>query len=108
MVRAGMRVGEVAGLELDDLLSPPEADKPARLRVRGKGRKERIVLLSADAYAVLLVYLTERGERVEQRIFLNERGQPLKANGIEWLLARYGQAIGRHVTPHQLRHTYAR
>lgn len=108
MVRAGMRVGEVTALELADLLSPPEADKPARLLVRGKGCKERIVLLSADAYAVLSAYLAERGESAEKRLFLNERGQPLKANGIEWLLARYGQAIGLHVTPHQLRHTYAR
>jgi site-specific recombinase XerD len=108
MVRAGMRVGEVVGLQLADLLRPPEADQPARIRVQGKGRKERIVLLSADAYAVLSACLAERGERAEERIFLNERGQPLKANGIEWLLSRYGQAAGLHVTPHQLRHTYAR
>jgi len=108
MVRAGLRVGEVVGLQLTDLLRPPEADKPARIRVQGKGRKERIVLLSADAYAVLSVYLAERGESEEPRIFLNERGRPLKANGIEWLLLRYGQAAGLHVTPHQLRHTYAR
>jgi len=108
MVRAGMRVGEVVGLKLVDLLNPPGTDKPARIRVEGKGRKERIVLLNADAYAVLSVYLAERGESAEKHIFLNERGQPLKANGIEWLLARYGQAVGLHVTPHQLRHTYAR
>jgi site-specific recombinase XerD len=108
MVRAGMRVGEVVDLQLADLLNQPETDKPARIRVEGKGRKERIVLLSADAYAVLSVYLAERGEREEKHIFLNERGQPLKANGIEWLLSRYGKAAGLHITPHQLRHTYAR
>ncbi len=108
MVRAGMRVGEVVDLQLADLLNEPETDKPARIRVEGKGRKERIVLLSADAYTVLSVYLAERGEREEQHIFLNERGQPLKANGIEWLLSRYGKAAGLHITPHQLRHTYAR
>jgi integrase/recombinase XerC len=108
MVRAGMRVGEVADLQLADLLNKPETDKPGRIRVQGKGRKERIVLLSADAYAVLSVYLAERGEREEKHIFLNERGQPLKANGIEWLLARYGKAAGLPITPHQLRHTYAR
>lgn len=108
MVRAGMRVGEVVGLKLPDLLKPPEADKPARIRVQGKGRKERIVLLSADAYAVLSAYLAERGESAEKHIFLNERGQPLKANGIEWLLSGYGKAAGLHITPHQLRHTYAR
>lgn len=108
MVRAGLRVSEVVGLRRADLLCEPEAQKPARIRVQGKGHKERIVLLSADAYAVLSVYLAERGGEEAEPIFLNERGQPLKANGIEWLLTRYGRAAGLHVTPHQLRHTYAR
>ena len=108
MVRAGLRVSEVVGLKRADLLHEPEAEKPAQIRVQGKGRKERMVLLSADAYAVLSAYLAERGGKDTDPIFLNERGQPLKANGIEWLFARYGQAAGLHVTPHQLRHTYAR
>ncbi len=108
MVRAGLRVGEVVGLRRVDLLHEPEGQQPARIRVQGKGRKERIVLLSADAYAVLSAYLAERDGDETQPIFLNERGQPLKANGIAWLLRRYGQAAGLHVTPHQLRHTYAR
>jgi site-specific recombinase XerD len=108
MVRAGLRVGEVASLKLGDLLKGPEADRPARMCVKGKGRKERVVLMSADAYAVLCAYLVERGESRQEHIFLNERGQPLKANGIEWLLLRYGKAAGLHLTPHQLRHTFAR
>jgi len=104
MVRAGLRVGEVASLKLGDLLKRPEADRPARMRVKGKGCKERVVLLSADAYAVLCVYLVERGESAQEHIFLNERGQPLRANGIEWLLSGYGKEAGLHLTPHQLRH----
>jgi integrase/recombinase XerC len=108
MVRAGLRVGEVASLKLGDLLKEPEADRPARICVRGKGCKERVVMLSADAYAVLCVYLVERGESEQEHIFLNERGQPLRANGIEWLLSGYGKEAGLHLTPHQLRHTFAR
>jgi site-specific recombinase XerD len=109
MVRAGLRVGEVVSLKMGDLLNSPEAGRPARIRVEGKGRKERMVLLSADAYAVLAVYLAERGElSAMDPIFLNERGQVLKANGIEWLLSNYGKAAGLHLTPHQLRHTFAR
>jgi len=108
MVRAGLRVGEVVDLKLADILTQPEAERPARIRVYGKGRKERIVLLSADAYAVLSAWLAERGERAVETIFLNERGQALSANGIEWLLKRYGQEAGLHLTPHQLRHTFAR
>jgi site-specific recombinase XerD len=108
MVRAGLRVGEVVDLKLSDILNKPEGERPAHIRVNGKGRKERVVLLSADAYAVLSVWLAERGESPLEYIFLNERRRPLSANGIEWLLKGYGQAVGLHLTPHQLRHTYAR
>jgi site-specific recombinase XerD len=108
MVRAGLRVGEVASLKLGDLLKEPEADRPARMCVKGKGRKERVVLLSADAYAVLCEYLVERSASAQEYIFLNERGRPLTANGIEWLLSGYGKEAGLHLTPHQLRHTFAR
>jgi integrase/recombinase XerC len=108
MVRAGLRVGEVASLKLGDVLTEPEANQPARICVRGKGRKERVVLLSADAYAVLCVYLAERSASAQERIFLNKRGKPLTANGIEWLLSGYGEAAGLHLTPQQLRHTFSR
>lgn len=108
MLRAGLRVGEVVVLKLTDLLAPATVDQPARLRVCGKGQKERIVLLTADAYAVLQEWLQERPDSEHQIIFLNHHAQPLRANGIEWLLKRYGQAIDLQVTPHQLRHTFAR
>ncbi len=108
MLRAGLRVGEVVTLQLTDLLAPPTVDQPARLRVCGKGQKMRIILLTADAYAVLEEWLQERPDCEHQTIFLNHRTQPLRTNGIEWLLKRYGQAIDLHVTPHQLRHTFAR
>lgn len=108
MLRAGLRVGEVVSLKVTDLLTPPGLDQPARLRVLGKGQKERLVLLTADAYAVLQEWLRERPDREAETLFLNQRGQPLSSNGIEWLLKQYGQAIDLPVTPHQLRHTFAR
>jgi integrase/recombinase XerC len=108
MVRGGLRVGEVVGLKLEDLLSSPMADHPARLRVLGKGSKERVVLLAADAYVLLQTWLAERPSTSQPFVFLNERGQPLSANGVEWLLHRYGRQAGIDLTPHQLRHTYAR
>jgi len=108
MVRGGLRVGEVVTLKVSDVLNQPEGERPARIRVEGKGRKERMVWLSADAYAVLAEWLAERGESRSAHIFLNERGQALSANGIEWLLHRYGRQAGIDLTPHQLRHTFAR
>ena len=108
MLRAGLRVAEVVALTLTRLLTPARADQPARLRVQGKGQKERIVLLTADAVAVLQAWLQVRPASEHDQIFLNERGQPLSANGIEWLLRGYSQAAGVLATPHQLRHTFAR
>ena len=108
MWRAGLRVSEVVGMKSDDLLSPADALHPARLRVLGKGQKERIVLLSQDAEAVLLEWLAERPANENIHLFLNDRGRPLTPNGIEWLLRGYASSLGLHVTPHQLRHTFAR
>jgi len=104
MLRAGLRVGEVVTLKLQDLLNPPEGEKPARLRVCGKGDKERTVWLTADAYAVLEVWLAERLENENDHIFLNQRAKPLSVSGIQWLLHRYGDEVGIGLTPHQLRH----
>ena len=108
MVRAGLRVGEVVNLKMSDVLSPAEGERPARLRVCGKGGKERIVYLSADAYAVLETWLQARPTTEESHVFLNGRGKPLSANGLQWLLHQYGQQVGLDLTPHQLRHTFAR
>lgn len=108
MVRGGLRVGEVVGLTLSDVQRPANDSSPARLRVKGKGQKERMVCLSGDAYATLERWLTERGETEAAEIFLNEKGKRLSTSGIEWLLHGYGRAVGIELTPHQLRHTFAR
>jgi site-specific recombinase XerD len=108
MLRAGLRVSEVVTLTLADLLTSASADQPAHLRVCGKGQKERMVLLTVEAYKQLQEWLKVRPEVKMPQIFLNERGHPLTANGLEWLLRGYGQQIDLHLTPHQLRHTFAR
>jgi site-specific recombinase XerD len=108
MVRAGLRVGEVVSLKVGDVVSPAAGERPARVRVCGKGRKERMVLLGADAYAVLETWLHARPTTDDPHVFLNERGKPLSASGVQWLLHQYGQQVGLDLTPHQLRHTFAR
>ena len=74
MLRAGLRIGEVVALRLEDIVAPPDREQPARLRVMGKGRQERMVLLTADAYAVLAAWLHVRPATDLTTIFLNERG----------------------------------
>lgn len=57
MLYAGLRVGEVAALHLADLTVPDDPQVLIRLRVLGKGRKERIVYLLRQGYQSLQAYL---------------------------------------------------
>ena len=106
--RAGLRVGELVGLQRRDVLAAASSDQPARLRVRGKGDKERVVLLCADAYSLLEAWLCTRPEPAETWLFVNHRDQPLSPSGVEWLLRGYARQAQVSATPHQLRHTFAR
>lgn len=109
LLRAGLRAGEVVGLKLEDLLAPAEGEQPARLRVCGKGRKERVVLLSAEAYAILQDWLAVRPSSRHDYLFPNQRdGGPLTVSGLEYCLKQYRQQTQPAATPHQLRHTFAR
>lgn len=108
LLEAGLRVGEVVGLTPLSVLRPASPAALASLRVCGKGQKERLVYLSAHALALVSAWLAVRPAGAEGAIFLNERTQPLTASGIEWILARYGAQIHVHLTPHRLRHTFAR
>lgn len=107
MLRAGLRVGEVVTLKRGDVLAPATGTMPARLRVLGKGRKERIVYLSADAYAVLARWLAELPDTPNTPLCPNQRGQPMTVNGLQERLRHYAAKAGVQVTCHQLRHTFA-
>jgi site-specific recombinase XerD len=108
LLDAGLRVSEAVGLKRDALVLPASPDAPARLRVLGKGQKERMVYLSHHALATLSVWLSIRPPVADNTIFLNDRHRPMTANGVEWRLKQYGAEAGLHVTPHRLRHTFAR
>ncbi len=108
MLRAGLRVGEVVALKRSDILAPATSTTPARLRVVGKGRKERTVYLTADAYAVLERWLELIPSAPDTPLLLNRRGQVMTVNGVQERLRHYTTKLGVSITCHQLRHTYAR
>jgi integrase/recombinase XerC len=107
MLGAGLRVGEVVTLQLDDI-HPIDATGLVRLRVCGKGDKERIAWLTRESYRFLEQWLQERPESDQTTLFLNQRGQPLSVAGVQYRLKQYCQKAGIKITCHQLRHTYAR
>ncbi len=108
---SGCRVAEAAGLELSRLdLARGSA------RIFGKGAKERIVFIALPARLALEAYLPLRAARLailgradEARLFVNARGAPLSARGIEWILDGRARRAGqkRRVSPHVLRHSFA-
>lgn len=107
MLKAGLRVGEVVTLTLNDF-DPPLQYNLARLRVCGKGRKERLTWLTQEAWLELAAWLKVRPESQSQVLFLNQHGRPLSVSGVQYRLKRYRQQTGLDLTCHQLRHTFAR
>ncbi len=101
----GVRVSELAGLDLDDL------DRSENwIRVRGKGRKERQVPLPGKAAEALDRYLNERAiVREERAVFLNHRGSRLTSRGIHGIVKVYATALSGDpsIHPHSFRHAYA-
>lgn len=108
MLRAGLRVGEVQCLQLGDCLFAQHARQRSRLRVLGKGRRERMVYLATDAEAALLDWLTLRRSSTSPHVFVNRWDKPLTITGIQLKVTVYGRRAGFRVSCHQLRHTFAR
>jgi tyrosine recombinase XerC len=106
---AGTRAAETVGVDLDDVdLGSGVA------RVRGKGRKERLVALGKPACSALRAYLDDpkrprpRGP-AHRAVFLNPRGGRLTTRSLGLIVERAALASGtsRRVTPHTFRHSFA-
>lgn len=107
MVSAGLRVGEVVRLQLADLPNV-ETTILSRLRVNGKGDKDRIAWLTQTALGPVQDWLEQRSSSSGQHLFLNQHGQPLSVAGVQYRLNQYCQQAQVQLTCHQLRHTFAR
>jgi site-specific recombinase XerD len=112
LYNSGARVSEAAGLRWSDLQLAPSR----QVRLRGKGKRERILPLwreTADALHRLRGRPT--GTDDQQHVFLNHQGQPLTRDGIAYILHKHASALARQrpalarkrITPHVLRHSCA-
>ncbi len=107
MLRCGLRVEEVANLSLKSLYL-----KRKIIFVKdGKGKKDRVVYMSDDAYEALVKYLRSRPPSREKKIFLVEKGtckgKPISVRGIQKRMEYYARKAGVKASSHQLRHTMA-
>ncbi len=108
MAGAGLRVGEVASLRLDGLEPAARFEQWTKVRVVGKGNKERVVWLTNELWETVQNWLDKRPAVEHPEVFLNHQGRPISVSGIQYRLKQYAQAAGVTVSCHRLRHTFAR
>jgi integrase/recombinase XerD len=106
---AGLRVSELCGLGLTDLLLTENL-----VRIFGKGGKERLVPIGRSVIGAVSVYLHTKRPALDRgkskgRVLLNARGEPLSRVGAWGVVKRASQRAGitKRVTPHTLRHSFA-
>jgi integrase/recombinase XerC len=114
---SGMRVAEVVSLTLEDLQSADPTAGLAALRVTGKGRKQRVVMLGEAALDALHAYLAGGRPALRAKatipdagaLFLNRSGTRLSDRSIARMLHKYVMRTSarRGISPHALRHTFA-
>lgn len=111
---SGIRVSELVGLDKSDLDL-----KNCRMRIRGKGKKERVIPMTRNAADWIQAYLDhdERmldidGHQAEEdpnAVFLNKLGTRLSPRSVDRKFVKYLRQSGLegHITPHTIRHTIA-
>ncbi|MDX2121711.1 MAG: tyrosine recombinase XerC [Gemmatimonadota bacterium] len=106
---SGLRLSELVGLDLYDLDLLSD-----QVKVRGKGRKERLVPVGSRASRALRHYLEEREPLAHlpgadrQAVFLSRRGKRLAPRSVQRIVHRALDAVGGEgLKTHSLRHTFA-
>ena len=104
---SGMRLSELQGLNWDDLDLVGD-----QVKVRGKGRKERIVPLGTAAVRALRRYQLRRAEvtNVDRNaVFVSERGKRLSARQLQNVVTAFLSTIAEEagLSVHSLRHSFA-
>ncbi|MEK6540134.1 MAG: tyrosine recombinase XerC [Deltaproteobacteria bacterium] len=108
---SGVRVGELAGLNVDDIDL-----NLGIIKVLGKGNKERLAILGEKAKEALKAYLVKKSEVRSQKseggdepVFLGARGERIYPRAVQRLVKKNALKgnIAKKPTPHSLRHTFA-
>jgi len=108
---AGLRVSELVGLRLENLIFSPRLS----IHVVGKGRRERALPLWRETATALRAWLALRSTGQATEVFLNRRGTAMTRSGFEYILDKHVQTaaqrspslLTKSVSPHCLRHSCA-
>ena len=118
--RAMLAVAFAGGLRVSELISVRLSEvqfegRYMQLRVRGKGRRERILLLWKAIADLIRAWIAVRGENSAPELFLNARGEAMTRSGFAYVLRKHTATAtagcpslgAKRVSPHVLRHTCA-
>ena len=106
----GIRISELTGIHMEDLHLAQRM-----VKVRGKGKKERLLPLGQKSVGALEDYIEFRGKQiakihpVPEELFLNFRGRGISVRGVRKILEKYirhNNFTGK-ISPHSLRHSFA-
>jgi integrase/recombinase XerC len=102
---AGLRVSEVAGLDVDDITM---SARKGSLRIVGKGTKVRTVEINPKLRPAIELYLAERPASDSKALFLTRIGTRPTPEAVDDVIAGITSRAGldEHVTAHTLRHTF--
>ena len=101
----GMRVSELCRLNMRDINL-----LDGRIKIHGKGAKERMLqLTNSEVIAILRQYVAELRPAENDAFFLNQRKTRLSEQSVRLMLRKYANQIGTllHITPHMFRHSFA-
>jgi site-specific recombinase XerD len=103
----GLRVGEIVQLKLSDITLD---ERKGSVVVReGKGTKRREIPLNSRARKGLLDYLRVRPDVEKEGLFLGQRDEGIQSKTVQRAVQRFaGEAGLENVTPHILRHSFAK
>ena len=106
LYRCGLRVGELVHLKIGDI----NLDERELFVRKGKGNKQRVVILDDVISGLLSLYLRDSTpEDYDRYLFQSSHGGHLTTRSIQYIVEKCGKKAGltQKITPHMFRHSLA-
>ena len=110
ILQTGVRLSEVYRLDRSDVKLPKKINREAfgEMRILGKGRKERVLVLNHKVCEALIAWLAVRPEVETDALFVSKKQQRLSKRQIQNVVYKYLERAGiDKACVHTLRHTMA-
>lgn len=100
----GLRVSSISEIDIDDI----DFDNN-KIIVTEKGNKTRPCFLPDKVMIAIKIWICDRERMVEDNnraLFISQKKQRMSVSAIEDMIKKFAKDIGKHITPHTMRHTF--